>query len=89
MNSEMQLALTLLFVGMITVFLILALVVITGRVLIGVVNKYFSEEEKLTYDYRVPFIDDEVISKKKLAAITAAVEIVTQGKGKIVKIEQR
>lgn len=88
MPAELQTALLLLVVGMITVFIILSLVILTGRILIWVVNKYFSEEEKLSYDYKVPFIDDDVIGKRKLAAITAAVEIATRGTGKIVKIER-
>ena len=88
MSAELQTALLLLVVGMITVFVILSLVVLTGRTLIWVVNKYFSPEEKIAYEYTVPFVEDDVIYKKKLAAIAAAVEIATGGKGKIVKIEK-
>ena len=88
MSAELQTALLLLLVGMITVFVILSLVVFTGRTLIWVVNKYFSEEEKIEYDYAVPYIEDDSIYKKKLAAITAAVEIATGGQGKIVKVER-
>ncbi|MFK7981665.1 MAG: OadG family transporter subunit [Saprospiraceae bacterium] len=88
MSAELQTALLLLVVGMITVFIILSLVVLTGRTLIWVVNKYFSPEEKITYEYKVPFVEDDVIYKKKLAAIAAAVEIATRGKGKIIKIEK-
>lgn len=88
MSTELQTALLLLIVGMITVFVILSLVVLTGRVLIWVVNNYFSPEEKIAYDYKVPFVEDDVIYKKKLAAIAAAVEIATGGKGKAVKIER-
>ena len=88
MSAELQTALLLLVVGMITVFIILSLVVLTGRILIWVVNNYFSPEEKIAYDYTVPFVEDDVLYKKKLAAIAAAVEIATGGKGKIVKIEK-
>lgn len=88
MTAELQTAILLLVVGMITVFIILSLVVFTGRTLIWVVNKYFSEEEKIEYDYATPYIEDDVIYKKKLAAIAAAVEIATGGKGKAVKIER-
>ena len=88
MSAELQTALLLLVVGMITVFIILSLVVLTGRTLIWVVNKYFSPEEKIAYEYTVPFVEDDVLYKKKLAAIAAAVEIATGGKGKIVKIEK-
>lgn len=88
MSAELQTALLLLVVGMITVFIILSLVVLTGRILIWVVNNYFSPEDKIAYEYKVPFLADDVIYKKKLAAITAAVEITTRGKGKITKIER-
>ena len=88
MSAELQTALLLLVVGMITVFIILSLVVLTGRILIWVVNTYFSAEEKIAYDYKAPYLEDDVIYKKKLAAITAAVEIATQGQGKITKIER-
>lgn len=88
MSAELQTALLLLVVGMITVFIILSLVVLTGRTLIWVVNKYFSPEEKLAYDYKIPFVEDDVIYKKKLAAIAAAVEIATGGQGKITKVER-
>ena len=87
MPTNLQTALLLLVVGMITVFIILSLVVLTGRILIWVVNKYFSPEEKIAYEYTVPFVEDDLIYKKKLVAITAAVEIATGGQGKITKIE--
>jgi len=88
MSAELQTALLLLVVGMITVFIILSLVVLTVRTLIWVVNNYFSPEEKITYEYKVPFVEDDVIYKKKLAAITAAVEMATGGKGRITKVER-
>ena len=88
MPAEFQTALLLLIVGMITVFVILSLVVFTGRTLIWVINKYFSEEEIIEYDYKVPYIDEDVIYYKKLAAIIAGVEIATSGQGKIAKVER-
>jgi oxaloacetate decarboxylase gamma subunit len=88
MPAQLQTALLLLVVGMITVFAILSLVVFTGRILIWVVNKYFSPEEKLNFDYKVPYIDEASINKKKLAAIMAAVEVATAGEGKVLKIEK-
>lgn len=88
MPAELQTALLLLIVGMITVFIILSLVVLTGRTLIWVVNKYFSEEEEITYHSTIPYLEDDIIYKKKLAAIAAAVEIATGGQGKVVKVER-
>lgn len=71
----MNQALTLLAIGMITVFVILTLVVLVGNLLIKVVNR-------LTPDAGIE------ISPEKLAAITAAVEVVTDGKGKVSHIEK-
>lgn len=83
MSDEYALAFKLLGVGMITVFLILFLVVAFGNIIISVVNKYFPEAEKVLSSQ-----PDKGINRKKLAAITAAVNIVTKGKGKITKIEK-
>ncbi len=88
MDVDLQTAFLLLLVGMVTVFIILALVVFTGKALIWVINTYFSEEERLDYDYRTPYLDDDVIDKKKLAAIAVAVEVVTKGKGTVVQVER-
>jgi len=71
----MNQALTLLAIGMITVFVILTLVVLVGNLLIKVVNRLTPE-------------DRAEISPRKLAAITAAVEVVTEGKGKVSRIEK-
>lgn len=83
MSGEYALAFKLLGVGMITVFLILFLVVVFGNVIIRLVNKYFPEAEKV-----LSTNTHEGISRKKLAAITAAVNIATRGKGKITNIEK-
>jgi len=72
-------------VGMITVFTVLLLVVTTGRVLVSIVNRFYVEPQ---IDYAVteqPF-SNEVIAPQEIAAITAAVQLVTRGKGKITKI---
>ena len=73
MGSEFSTALTLLAIGMITVFVVLLLVVITGNVLIRMVNRL----DKST-----------TIEPAKIAAISAAVEAFTDGKGHITKIEK-
>lgn len=76
MENNLSSALSLLIIGMITVFVVLLLVVLTGKVLILIVNR-FSDEET------------EKVSAVKVAAIAAAVELVTKGKGYINKIERR
>ncbi len=72
-------ALTLLLIGMITVFVVLFLVVSVGNLLIYFVNRYLPADQGPT---------DSSISSKKVAVVTAAVEAVTQGKGVITKIEK-
>lgn len=75
MESDFSTAFSLLAIGMITVFVVLALVVLTGNLLIRFVNRISSEED--------------TISPSKVAAITAAVDAFTQGKGRITKIEKQ
>jgi len=75
MDTNFSTALMLLVVGMITVFVVLALVVFTGNVLIRLVNLFSSKEEG--------------IAPAKIAAITSAVAQFTHGKGRITKIEKQ
>lgn len=79
MNGELSTALSLLAVGMITVFVVLMLVVIVGNVLISLVNRFFAEE--------ITAISEE-IPKSKIAAISAAINIITEGKGRIKNIDK-
>ena len=76
---DYTMAFNLLFIGMITVFAVLLLVYITGNLLIRFVNAYLPGS--------MP--GDEGIDKKKVAAINAAVEIVTQGKGEVTEIKKQ
>ena len=77
MEGDLSTALSLLAIGMITVFVVLFLVVVTGNLLIRLVNKLnFSE-------------NGNAITPSKVAAITSAVEVFTEGKGRITKIEQQ
>lgn len=79
-------ALLILFVGMFTVFVILALVVWTGWGLIHLTNRLTQKPAK-SRRVIIPPPSDR-ISAKKLAAIAAAVELATDGRGKIEKIER-
>ena len=84
--NEFSIALELLGVGMITVFIILALVVLIGNLIIRFVNKYIPEEAaKVT-----PAVVGQKngLNPKTMAAIVSAVNIVTSGKGKVSKIEK-
>ena len=76
--ENLETAFLLMVVGMATVFVILLIV-------ISLVNKYAPEEVvPAKQASRVP----AAIPGNILAAITAAVNVVTQGKGKVSKVEK-
>lgn len=81
MGSDVSMAFTLLLTGMITVFAVLLLVYITGKLLIRFVNAFMPDAGTLK-------TGDE-IDKKKVAVINAAVEVFTGGAGRVVKIERK
>lgn len=82
-----------MIVGMVTVFAILGLVVLSGRLLIKFVNRFFPES-RLPNPAPAPIstapsqISTTQQSKSTLAAIVTAVDIITKGKGKIDEIEK-
>ena len=74
--ENLETALLLMVVGMATVFAILLIVIYLGKLLISLVNKYAPEEQlpaKQGAQSPVPI---------------PAVNVVTQGKGKVAKIEK-
>ena len=79
MNEEFATALSLLAIGMITVFVVLTLVVVTGNLLTSFVNRFIP----MTAD-----VPAQIGSASKVAAITAAVDTITKGKGVITSIER-
>ena len=81
MSEQLQLALSLLLIGMTTVFLILTLVVSGGKLLILFSNKFYKEDPVLVKGHG----DDEDIPA---AIITAVVQYVTGGVGKIKGIKK-
>ncbi|MEM8908229.1 MAG: OadG family protein [Bacteroidota bacterium] len=89
MSSDLNTAFIVLIVGMTTVFFILSLVVFTGRLLIRIVNHYSPIPSPVA---KVPAPVDhspetEHIQPAKLAAIVAAVDLLSGGQAKIEKIE--
>ena len=82
MDDHYNLALMLLAVGMITVFVILSLVVISGNLLIRFINKFFPAT------FKESLITATEVSSRKIAAIVGIVDMLTAGKGKISKIEK-
>ncbi len=92
MNENLQEAFIILAVGMITVFAILSLVVFTGQILIKITNKFAPPQiaQVNISDNPISPISTPTnsINKKKLAAIIGTVDHLTQGKGRIEKIEK-
>ncbi len=92
MDQELARALLILGVGMITVFFILGLVVLSGKLLIRIVNRFFPPASIKSPLNEVtntrPSQTSRQQNKKQLAAIVAAVDILTAGKGKIKNIEK-
>ena len=84
--ENLETAFLLMVVGMATVFVILLIVIYLGKLLISLVNKYAPEEvvsvKQTSSQAPVPILGNI------LAAITAAVNVVTQGKGKVTKVEK-
>lgn len=76
--------LMLMVVGMATVFLILLIVIWISRFLITVVNKVAHEEEPKKKPVAVGVSTDA----GAMDAIKAAVDILTAGKGQVIKIEK-
>lgn len=83
MEQSINDAFSVLIIGMITVFFILMLVVIIGNVLVWFTNKYMPVLELARPGVTKSTKSD---SGSKVAAIVAAVDIVTNGKGKVTKI---
>jgi len=77
-------AIVLMAVGMSTVFSVLVLVILTGKLLIFMVNKYAPEEEQPEAKRN----NTSVINPSVANAIMSAVNTITGGKGKVEKIEK-
>lgn len=80
-------ALKLMGVGLITVFLVLLLIIWLGNLLIKLVNKIAPEEEKVVKK-SAPSASAATIDPQVMQAINKAVELATNGKGRVEKIEK-
>jgi hypothetical protein len=85
MEDQLSNALLLLIIGMSAVYLVLFIVVSGGSLLIRLVNTVAVENS----DTLFPNIQNEIIPEKHEAAIKAAVELLTQGKGTVSRIEKK
>ena len=81
--SGLSIAFELMITGMATVFVMLLLVVLIGKVTITVINKTNPEKVQAT-----PKDVPGVLTKNKLVAISTAVNIASGGQAKILKIER-
>jgi oxaloacetate decarboxylase (Na+ extruding) subunit gamma len=85
MDTTFGEAFSLLGVGMVTVFFILWIVVIVGSSIIAFINRFFPQPTGILINKSA----HPPTENGKIAAITAAVKIVTQGKGNITGIEKK
>ena len=81
MSEEYQLAFSLMVIGMVTVFLILTLVVTSGKLLIAVSNRFSKDEES-------PVVSGGEDEDIPVAIISAVVQHITSGKGQITDIKK-
>ena len=85
--ENIETAILLMVVGMATVFVILLIVIYLGKFLITLVNKY-APEEVLPAKKETQKGALRLFREILLAAISAAVNVVTLGKGKVTKVEK-
>lgn len=83
MNPALEQAIELLFLGMLTVGLVLGLVVLTGRLLIQMTNA----TSKTVAALPVRTSNSSSLDPAIVAVLSSAVEVATQGQGRIQKID--
>jgi len=76
-------ALGILAIGMVTVFIILTLVVVIGKITIRITNRFWPDLEPIKSQVKTNYA-----SSNTIAAISAAVDIITQGRGKVTNIKK-
>lgn len=86
MQPTVSNAFVLLVIGMITVVVVLSLVVLSGKLLIRLTNKYAPEPED---EYKsVPLKVNHQLDPRIIAAISGVVEHITGGSGNITSIKK-
>lgn len=86
MADSLQSAFMLMVVGMITVFVILFLVVLSSKLLIAIVNQYFPDASVLETSTQTK--EKPLHEGKKISVIIASVDAVTSGTGFITEIKK-
>jgi len=82
MTTPIEEAIILLAIGMITVFVILGLVVLSGNLLIRAVNHFAPEK------IRENLSKEPYFKNKEIAIISAVIDRITMGKGRVEHIER-
>ena len=82
--ENLETGLLLMVVGMATVFVILLIVIYLSQLLIKLVNKIAPEEDLK----KKPAPESPSSDTSTMDAIKAAVDILTAGKGQVIKIEK-
>lgn len=77
MADNISNALLLMLIGMLTVFVILSIVVLSGRLLIRIINSFTEKSKK---DHNIP--------PEHIAVISAITENLTDGKAHEIKIDK-
>jgi oxaloacetate decarboxylase gamma subunit len=85
MENQVYFGVMLMIIGMTTVFTILAFVVLGGKVTILLTNRFTAQRQSETPSVAQSIGD---MNAAKIAAITAAVEQVTHGRGHITEIKK-
>lgn len=83
--ENMGLGLTLMAIGMVTVFAILLIVINLSKVLIKIVNKVAPEED---VQHKKPAGMPSSVDELTMEIIRAAVAQVTGGKGRVANVEK-
>jgi oxaloacetate decarboxylase (Na+ extruding) subunit gamma len=85
MEGTLGNAIAIMVVGMVTVFMILWFVGIIGNIIIRLTNRYMVTPEPVITQINTVHFENP---KNKVAAIVAAVELITGGNGHIIEIKK-
>lgn len=85
MSEEIEFGLTIMAVGMITVFSILGFVVLGGKIMIILINKFAADEVNLPPPTKLA---TQSIDNTKISVLASAVTAVTKGTGRITNIKK-
>ncbi len=83
--ENLGIGLELMVVGMLTVFVILLIIIYLGKGLIALVNKFAPEDVE---EKKQPATATVPVDAKTIAIIQSAVNALTGGKGKVMKVEK-